>query len=148
MRSAHGTRRYVGICLADLMEIRRLLDSGDCATALQAVEPLEPRTSLVAAALLRGPSRHRRLHVVEDSGMVAGVASIHQLCLDRWGANVVILDPEAAPLLAAVVDRSPARYVGGVLADVEPLVPHMTRAWQLSTMPWGGVAPPLPPARV
>src|SRR5690242_9615691 len=110
------------------MQLRRLRSPAECEAVLAATEPLEPRTTIVDAALLLGPTRHRRLSVVDEEDRILGVAVIERLAVDHWKAWVTLLDAVAAPLLARVIDRSQARSVGGPIEDVEPLVGHMRRA--------------------
>src|SRR5262245_3213024 len=117
------------------MRLRRLHSRSECDDALDAMEPLEPRTTMVVAALLLGPSRGRRIYVVEDGDRLLGVLSVERLAVGQWKANATVLDPAAARPLAEVLDRSPARLVGGPIEDIEPLAGFARRAMLLSTIP-------------
>ena len=108
------------------MRIERLRRAGVDAVAT-ALATDEPRTSVVLCRL-RGRWPDRTWVVRDAVGSIAGVVSLRWLSLDVWTVTVYLADPRAAALAAQLVDRSPARSLTGTAADVDPLLPFLTRA--------------------
>jgi hypothetical protein len=76
--------------------------------------------------------------------VVLGVVAMYRQCLDVWGAFAVVLDHDAAPLLADRIDRSPARDVVGYEQDLVPLLPHTRRLRETWEAPSFRVSWPIP----
>ena len=84
-----------------------------------------------------------RAWTVDRDGALAGALVVQRSGFDRWHANAYLADPDAAPILAGLVDRSPAWSVTGPGSDVGPLVEHLARRRGLSAMPWVVADPPV-----
>jgi hypothetical protein len=115
--------------------MRRLRRDNEFERLLAALEPVEPRTQGLDAILLQGPGSGRRVYAVERGGELLGAVALARRCLDRWGAHAVVLHADAAPLLAARIDRSPAREVTGFEEDIAPLEPHLRRLRETWALP-------------
>lgn len=125
----------------------RLRRTRNASELLAITEPLEPHATMLVGRLRdRTVGREDRAFLVEDVGeSPLGVVLVTRLCFDRWYAKPLLLDDRAAPLVARAVDRSRARGLFGPEEHVGPLVPFLSRAGRVRTMPWAWVPPPLPP---
>ena len=69
----------------------------------------------------------QRAWVIDGPSGVAAALVVDRLCFDRWVAWPVLFDPEAAPVVAALVESSRAWVAEGAEADVVPLIPSLQR---------------------
>jgi N-acetylglutamate synthase-like GNAT family acetyltransferase len=105
---------------------------------LAALAPHEPRTT-TAIVELRGLGLHPRRHrvwTVERDGELVAAAFVRHATFDRWYARALVLDPAAAPTVAALIDAGPARSLTGCGTDISPLVDHLRRRLGVYAMPW------------
>ncbi len=109
------------------------------------LEPAEPRTThaLSDHLVYAGTRANRTWLITGPHGRAAGAVVLTRLCFDRWGAGVYLAEPEAGPVAAAVVQRSPAWHVAGAAADIRPLLAHLPRAQQVYVLPWGTAESPI-----
>jgi GNAT superfamily N-acetyltransferase len=105
---------------------RRITDPAEVADL---VHRLEPRSIQLSAALNEhGVGWKHRLWAIEDAtSEVCALVSVSRWVRDRWQASPLILDSQAGPAAAAIIDRSPAWGVVGALQDVKPVFAHLTR---------------------
>lgn len=106
--------------------VRRITDPAEVSETLNR---LEPRSIQLSTALHEHGigSKHRLWAVEGATGEIRGLVSISRWVRDRWQASPLILDSEAGPAAADIIDRSPAWGVVGALQDVEPVFAHLTR---------------------
>jgi len=101
----------------------------DPARAARLLEPWEPRTIELAAALQEhaiGP-RHRLWIIESVDGNSIGAVSFIRAARDLWYAAPFLRDERAARTVAAQIDASSAWAVVGTLDDVGPLFPLLER---------------------
>lgn len=114
--------------------MRRLRDNAEL---LALAEPCEPDSiRIVGDARERGIGRDVHAWVVEEGGVPLGVVVVARLCSDRWYASPLLFDEAGAPALAAIVERSRARELGGPTEHVAALLPHVPRAMQPGRLPF------------
>ena len=89
----------------------------------------EPRSIHLSSALHEGglDRRHRMWILENEQAEVRGLVSVSQWVRDRWQAAPLILDPEAGPMAASLIDRSPAWAVLGAVEDTQHVFPHLAR---------------------
>ena len=121
----------------------------DLATVLSTLEPFEPRTThIIGWVLDRGFDRRvTRLWLVDEpNGDVAGLLVVARQSAERWCAWPYLRDPDAAPVLAPVVEASMAWWIEGPDQDVAPIRPLLHRAIhrRLKTLPHIAMAPAAP----
>jgi hypothetical protein len=125
-------------------QARRVTSAAERTALMASIEELEPRSTILRGEVARAGRRGLRLFVAEDGERVGGLAAVYRICWDLWEAAIVLLDEDAAPVLARAIDRSPAREVYGSSADLQPLVAHLPRLVRTSRMPCIVIPPPLP----
>ncbi len=90
-----------------------------------------------------GLRRTNRAVVVEGGSHIVAAALVTRRCPDRWHATVVLDEPDAAPVVAAAIDDSPAWSVVGATAHVAPLLAHLRRRpLAVGTVQFHGTSPP------
>jgi GNAT superfamily N-acetyltransferase len=77
-----------------------------------------------------------RAWVVEDESrrLVAAVVVVKS-CFDRWYGSVLVLDVASGPLVASIVDRSPAWSVSASTEDIVPVLDHLGRRSRTTAVP-------------
>ncbi len=97
--------------------------------AADLVTRYEPRSIHLSSTLYeRELGRWHRMWVIENGQREpAGLLSVSRWVRDRWQAAPLIFRPDAGPLAASLVDRSPAWVVLGSLEDTQHLYPHLAR---------------------
>ncbi|QXC63561.1 GNAT family N-acetyltransferase [Aquihabitans sp. G128] len=83
----------------------------------------DPAAILISGAVAEPALAGRvRAWAVGPPGEELGVAAAIEVTPGRWTASVLCLDPRAAPVLARVLVASPARWLSGTAAHVEPVL--------------------------
>ena len=77
------------------------------------------------------------------SGAIAAVFVRWRVCLDVWHGGFIVCDPDAAGVLAQIIDRSPTRQLNATARDASGVLPHITRVTRVYESPWVVVAPTL-----
>jgi ribosomal protein S18 acetylase RimI-like enzyme len=105
----------------------------------------EPRATRAVADLLQHGVRRRRCRcwVVERNGERAAALVVTRVGFDQWLASCLVLDAAAGPLVASLVDVSPAWAVLGSQPDLEPVVGALRRPHDVYVSPWAVVAHPV-----
>ena len=106
--------------------------------AIEQLEGHEPASSLMLAPILEnGLTRGVRCWTVDSSdGQPAGLLVIGRYVLGSWFCRPLVLEPSAAPLIAALADRSPAHSIHGPAEHVAPLLPHLERGSERVSEPF------------
>jgi hypothetical protein len=125
-------------------QVREVRSTTERADLMAGVAELEPRSTILRGEVARAERRGARLFVAEDGGHLGGFVAVYRICWDLWEAAAVLLDEDAAPVLAGAIDRSPAREVYGSTVDLAPLVEHLPRLVRTSRMPCIVIPAPLP----
>lgn len=76
-----------------------------------------------------------------DGDRCGGAVVLRRWLPLHWAAHVVVLDPDAAPELGRLIDRSSARVLQGFERDVEALRPHLSR-WRSAISFRAAAVPP------
>jgi hypothetical protein len=105
----------------------------------------EPETSTALFSVLRpGPRRHTKVWVTRHEGAIVGLLVSSRYCFDRWSATLFLDDLDFASEMAAVLDRSSVWSVGGPVAGLEAVLPHVRRSRGWVRL-WFYAIPPQPP---
>jgi GNAT superfamily N-acetyltransferase len=115
----------------------------------------EPRTTLALGALLGSPHPRREFRVLTTGPEERTLCPLVRAELGVWVAYPLLGAEVDAEPLAAALNRAPVVSIAGGSPDIEPLVPHLARVVQFSTMrrisvPWQPVAwePPTAATRI
>jgi len=68
-----------------------------------------------------------RAWLIGDGTTTVGAVVETRICYDRWEAFAALDDPAFAPLVARVVDRGPAILFTGLVHQLEPVLPLLSR---------------------
>lgn len=93
----------------------------------------EPLSSFGLAAGLRDP-RPSRVRVTTVGPRGRSMCAVVRSPQGHWLAYPVLVHPSDAPELARAIDRSAAVEVQGMAENLRPLVPHLTRAGEMSIL--------------
>lgn len=119
--------------------VRRLRGLRRARRVVAALEEHEPRTTRMVGDLtavgLR-PWKCRAWIVENESHRLVATVVVVKSCFDRWYGSVFVLDAASGPLVAAIVDRSPAWSVSASTADIGPVIDHLTRRSGTTVLPW------------
>jgi len=107
-----GERRWIGI--------------GPSPAVVAAAAADEPRSTLVAAGL-RSSGRWFVVSIEDRGGAVLAAVVLHRIGPAQWEALPLLADARAVPVLARIIDWSPASMVTGVGPHVAPLIERLTR---------------------
>lgn len=116
--------------------VRRLRRTRSVVAALEEHEPRTTRMVGDLIALGLRPWKCRAWSVENESRRLVAAVVVVKSCFDRWYGSVFVLDAASGPLVAEIVDRSPAWSVSASAEDIGPVIDHLGRRGATTVVPW------------